>query len=95
MLPNQRKRSLLRPQRGAFFNPYLGPFGVPAEGCEYGHVWVDTKRIVAPVAGGDHPPVKVEDTGQLVPVERGNRAPIPGRRERRDDAQALLTLGRG
>ena len=95
MLPNQRKRPLLRPKRGAFFNPYFGPFGVAAEGREYGHVGVDAKRIIAPVARGDHPPIKVEDASELAPVERGNRAPVPSGRERRDDAQALLILGRG
>ena len=53
------------------------------------------QRIVAPVAGRDHPTIQVEDPHQLQAVESGDWAPVPGLRERRDDAQALFTFGWG
>src|SRR5205085_11003436 len=95
MFADQGKRPLLQPKLGAFLYADLGPLGMAPEGCEDGDIGIDPKRIIAPVAGRDHAPVEIEDPGQLPAVEAGNRAPVPGRRERRDDAQALLTFGCG
>src|SRR5690348_6979802 len=95
MLADQRKRPLLRPKCGAFFDAYFGPLGMPSESSENGHIRIDPQRIVTPMARSDQPAIKVEDAHQLPAVERGNRAPVPGWRERRDDAQALLTFGCG
>ena len=95
MLADQRKRPLLQPKRGAFFDPHLGPLGMAAEGRENRDVGIDPQRIIAPVTGRDHAPVKVEDPRQLGAVESGDWAPVPGTRERRDDAQALLAFGCG
>src|SRR3954462_10095411 len=66
-----------------------------AIGGEQRNVGIDSKGVIAPVPGSDHPPVKVEDSRQLPAVECNDCAPIPDTRERRDDAQALFTLGCG
>ena len=66
-----------------------------AIGGEHRHVGIDPQRIIAPVPGSDHPAVEVEDAHQLLAIERGDWAPVPGARERRDDAQALFTFGCG
>src|SRR5690242_11320258 len=58
-------------------------------------IGIDPQRIVAPMPGGDHPAVEIEDSRKLFAVESGDRAPVPARRERRDDAQALFALGWG
>ena len=78
MLADQRERPLLQPKRGAFLDADLGPLAMAAEGREDRHVGIDPKRVIAPVPGGDHPPVKVEDAGQFPAVECGDRAPVPG-----------------
>ena len=54
MLADEGERPLLRPKRGPFLDPDLGPFGMAAECREHGNVGVDAKRIIAPVPGGDH-----------------------------------------
>ena len=95
MLGHQGKRPLLRLKLGAFLDPDLGPVGGAAEGGEAGDVDAEVHRIVAPMAGRDHPPVEIEDALQLAPVESGKRSPVPRMRERRDDAQALLAFGAG
>ena len=95
MLPDQGKRPLLHSKRGAFLYADLGPLGMAPEGGEHRHVGIDPQRIIAPMAGRDHPAIEVEDAHQFLPVERGDRAPVPGWRERRDDTQALLTFGCG
>ena len=95
MLADQRERPLLQPKRGAFLDADFGPFAVPAVRGEHRHVGIDPQRIIAPVAGRDHPAVEVEDPHQLLAVERGDWAPVPRGRERRDDAQALFTFGCG
>ena len=95
LFTDQRERPLLQPKRGAFFDAHFRALGVPAIGREDCDVGIDAKRIIPPVAGGDHPPVEIEDSGPFDAVETGNRAPVPWSRERRDDAQALLTFGRG
>jgi hypothetical protein len=59
------------------------------------YVGIDPQRVIAPVAGGDHSSIEIEDSQKLLAVEAGNRAPVPGWRERRDNAQALFTFGRG
>src|SRR6478672_1124818 len=66
-----------------------------AKGGEHRHVRIDPQGVIAPVASGDHPAIEVENLGQLLAVERGDWAPIPGCGERRDDAQADLTLSCG
>ncbi len=77
MFTNQGKRPLLQPKRGAFFYAHLGPLGVAAIGGEDGNIGIDPQRIVAPVAGSDHPAIEVEDAHQLLAVESGNWAPVP------------------
>jgi len=54
---------------GAFFDPDIRPLRSPAESGEDCHIGVEPNSIVAPVAGGDHPPVKVEDALQLGTIE--------------------------
>ena len=95
MLADQGERPLLQPKRGAFFDTDLGPLRMTPERGEYGHVGIDPQRIIAPVAGDDHATIEVEDAGELASFKSGDWAPVPLRRERRDDAQALLTLGWG
>ena len=69
MLGNERERPLLHLQHGAFLYPHLGPLGGSAEGREHGHIGIEPHAVIAPVAGGDHPSVKVEDALQLGPIE--------------------------
>ena len=95
MFAHQRERSLLQPKRGAFLDPHLRMLGRSAIGGEHRNVGVDPERIIAPMAGDHHAAVEVEDSGKLLAFKGGNRAPVPRRRERRDDAQALLTFGCG
>src|SRR4249919_3850857 len=66
-----------------------------AIGGENRDVGIDADCVIAPVPSSDHPSVEIEDARKLGAVEAGNRAPVPGSRERRDNAQALLTFGRG
>ena len=56
---------------------------------------IDPQRIIAPVTRSDHAAVEVEDACKLHTVKAGDRAPVPMTRERRDNAQALFTFGRG
>ena len=93
MLRNQRERPLLPAKPGAFLDPDLRPLGGAAEGGEGGQFRPEAQRIVAPMAGRDHPAIKVEDALKLGAVEGGDLMPVPGRRERRDDAHALLAFG--
>src|SRR6478609_1218378 len=95
MFGNERKRPLLRMKLGAFLYPDFRTVGGAAEGGEAGDVDVEMHRIVAPMPGGDHAAVKVEDATQLAAVESGQRPPVPWSRERRNDAQALFALGAG
>jgi len=60
---------------------------------EHRHVEIDPERIILPVTSRDHASIEVEDPHQLPAVESGDWAPVPVTRERRDDAQALLTFG--
>src|SRR5215211_4816734 len=76
-----------------FFDAHVGPFRMAAEGGEHRHFGIEAKRVIAPLAGGDHAPVEVEDAGPFQAVKSGNGAPVPRWRERRDDAQALFALG--
>ena len=95
MFGDQCERPLLQAKRGAFLDPHLGPLAMAAVGREDRNVGIDPQRIIAPVAGGDHSSIEVEDPQKLLSVEAGNWAPVPGWRERRDDAQALLTFACG
>jgi len=95
MLADQDERPLFRTKLGAFLYAHLGPLGVAAERSENRHVRVDSKGVIAPMSGDHHPSVKVQDSRQLAAIEADNRAPVPGVRERRDDAQALFTFGCG
>ena len=92
MLADQRERPLLQTKRGAFLDADLGPLAMAAESRENRHVGIDPQRIVAPVTGGHHPAVKVEDAAEFLAVERGDWAPVPGTGERRDDTQALFAF---
>ena len=95
MLGNQRERPLLHLKLGAFLDPDVGLFSSPAKRREHGNVGVEPQPIVAPMAGSDHSPIKVEDTLQFCTIECRNGSPVPRMRKRRDDTQALLTFGSG
>src|SRR5690348_5534633 len=95
MLADQSERPLLQPKLGAFLYAHLGPLAVPPVRREHRHVGIDAKSIIAPVTRGDHSAIEVEDPHQLPAIECGDWAPVPTRRERRDDAQALFTFGCG
>ena len=95
MLADEGVRALLQPERAVFLNPDLRSLGMSAVGREHRDVGVDPKRIVSPMTGCDHPRVKVEDAREFLTVECRDWAPIPRRRERRDDAQALFAFGCG
>ena len=93
MLADQRERPLLQPKLGAFLYDDLRPFGVPAVGRKDRDVRIDPQRIIPPVTGDHHATIEVEDPLKLPAIERGDWAPVPFTRERRDDAQALFTFG--
>ena len=93
MFTDQGERPLLQPKLGAFFYADLGTLRMPAERGENGDVGIDPQRIVAPVPGCDHPAVEVEDPTEFLAIKGCDWAPVPGRRERRNDAQALFALG--
>jgi len=95
MLVEQCKRPLLQPKRGAFLDSDLGALRMPAIRREGRDVGIEAKPIVLPVAGRDHPAVKIEDTAELLPIESCGWVPVPVTRERRYDTQALFTFGRG
>jgi hypothetical protein len=54
---------------GAFLYQYFGPFRGPPESREDRHIGVKPETIVAPVAGRDHPSIKVKDALQLGTVK--------------------------
>ena len=54
---------------GAFLYQDFGPFRGPSESGEDRHIGVKPKAIVAPVAGCDHPSIKVKDALQLGTVK--------------------------
>src|SRR3954454_23099130 len=91
VLTDQGKRPLLRTKRGAFLYADFRALRVAAVGGEDSDIGVDPQRIIAPVPGGDHPAVQVEDPRQLPAIETRDWAPVPYTRERRDDAQADFT----
>ena len=93
MFTDKRERPLLQPKRGAFFYTDFRSLGRTPESSEDRYVDAHMDRVIAPVPGGHHPSVKVEDSLDLETLERGNWAPVPGMRERRNDTQALFTLG--
>ncbi len=95
MLANQSKRPLLQPKPGTFLDPHLGTLGRAAEGDKGRHLRAERQAIVPPVAGRDHPAIKVKNALQLETVERGDDLTIPRVRERGYDTQALLALGAG
>ena len=77
MLTDQRERPLLQTKRGAFLDADFGALGVAAIGGEDSDIGVDPQRIIAPVSGGDHPAVEVEDPRQLPAIESRDWAPVP------------------
>src|SRR3982751_3591493 len=95
MFANQRKCPLLQPKRGAFLYAHFGPFAVASISGEHCYIRIDPQGVVTPMPRSDHPPVQVEDPLQLPAIEGGDLAPVPVTGERRDDAQALFTLGWG
>src|SRR5688572_11021755 len=95
VLADQGKGPLLHPKRGAFFYADFRPLRCAPKGCEDGQVRAHADCVIAPMPRGNHAPVKVQDTLELGPVECGNGAPVPGMRERRNDAQALFAFGAG
>lgn len=94
MLANERERPLLQPKLGAFFYAHFRLLGVAPEGREDSNFGMMAKRIIAPMPGRHHSPIKVHDPHQLQAIKAGNRAPVPWVRERRDNAQALFALVR-
>ena len=95
MVSKECKRPLLQPERGAFLYADFGPFTVPPVRCEYRRVGIDPERVIAPVARRNHSAIQIQDPLQFPAIEGCNGAPIPARRERRDDAQADFTRGWG
>ena len=93
MLTDQCERPLLQPKRGAFFYAYFGALGMAAIGREDRDIGIDPKRVIPPVPGSHHAPIKIEDSHELGTLEAGDWAPIPDWRERRNDAQALFAFG--
>ena len=77
MLRNQRIRPLLQMKLGAFFDPHFGPLGGPAEGGEHRDIGIEPHAVIAPMAGGDHPPIEVENALQLGAVECSNQLAGP------------------
>src|SRR4029453_7757786 len=86
-------RPLLQMKLGAFFDTDFRLLRRPAESREDRHVGIEPDAIVAPVTGGDHPPIEIQDPLELRSIKCRNRAPVPRMRKRRDDTQALLTFG--
>src|SRR5947209_2821314 len=92
VLADECKSALLGAKLRALLDADLRPLGRPAEGGEACNVTIERHGVVAPVTGGDHSAVKVENPLQLASIEGGGLLPIPWPREGRDDAQALFTL---
>ena len=95
MFRNKSERPLLQMKLGAFLYSHLRILGRATEGCEDSNFRIKPNSIIAPVPGRDHASVKIKDALKLRPVESSNRTPIPRMRKRRDDTQALFTLGWG
>ena len=95
MLGHQSERPLLQMKLGALLYADVRLLGGAAKGCEHGNIGIEPQPVVAPMAGSDHPSIKVEDALKFGTIESGNGSPIPRMRKRRDDAQALLTFGSG
>ena len=95
MFGNESERPLLHLEQGALLNADFGALGGPAKCGKDRDVRIEPHPVIAPVPGGDHPAVKVEDALKLFPVERRNRPPVPRMRKRRNHTQALLTFGCG
>ena len=95
MFRDQGIGALLPLKVRAFFDPDIGPFGGSPEGSEGRHIGIEPQAIVAPMPGCDHPSIEIQDSLKLGAVECRNRTPVPRMRKRRDDAQALFTLGWG
>jgi hypothetical protein len=95
MLGNQCERPLLQVKLGAFLYPDLGLFRRAAKGGENGDVGIEPKAVIPPVPRSHHSSIQVENALQFSAVERRNGSPIPRMRKRRDDTQALFTLGSG
>ena len=68
-LPDQRPLTLPIAKRGAFFDPHFRALGGVAESRKDGGVAVELHRIIAPVSGGDHAAVEVENAGEFGAVE--------------------------
>ena len=95
MLAHERERPLLHPKRGAFLYADLRALGRAPERREHRNVGADVDCVIAPVASNHHPPIQIEDPLELQAIKGGDWAPVPGKRERRNDTQALFTLGWG
>ena len=95
MFGNEGERPLLQVELGAFLYASIGLLGRTAKGREYRDIGIEPQPVIAPIAGGNHPSVKVEDALQFGSLKCRNSSPIPRMRKRRDNAQALLTFGAG
>ncbi len=93
MFSNECKGALLQSECRSFLNSDLRSFAMTAEGCEDCDIEINAKRIVPPVASRDHSTVEIHDPRQFLAIKGGNRAPVPESGKRRDNAQALFTLG--
>ncbi len=83
MFANQRPLALPIAQRGALLNPEFGPFRRAPIGTENRGIAAHVHRIVAPMARGDHPAIKIQDTGELGAIK--SNLTTPCNREWRDN----------
>jgi hypothetical protein len=66
-------------REGAFLDPVDRGVARAAEDGELGDVLVPDHGVVAPLAGGDHPPIDAQDQVQLTPLEEDGTGHGPGR----------------
>ena len=83
MFAEQGPHPLPAPQRWPLLDPCLGPFGGAPEGGKYRRFAGKIHRVIAPLSGGHHATVQVENALQFSPLETNLKA-LPARREGHD-----------
>ena len=91
MLANQGKGALLRPKLRALLDPDFRPFRAAPKSRKACHLFLERHGVIAPMPGGDHPSVQVEDVLKFAAIEGGDGPPITWPGKRCDDAQARFT----